>query len=140
MVTLKNGADDLTLTLNEIYESNNNTNEQDFNSRVDFELPFKNRKGNLYFGGRLRNKQKERVNSYDIYTPITTLASGGNNLGSLTFSKQNDRIFLNGDKYVPGNNVIWFVFFEKNYTSQIATHFFKEANIPALSLGVGINS
>ncbi|MCF8300953.1 MAG: TonB-dependent receptor, partial [Haliscomenobacter sp.] len=105
LVTLKNSADDLTLTLNQIYESNNNTNEQDFNSKVDFELPFKNRKGNLYFGGRLRNKQKERVNSYDIYTPITTLASGGNNLGSLTFSKQNDRIFLNGDKYVPGNFV-----------------------------------
>lgn len=105
LVTLKNSADDLTLTLNQIYESNNNTNEQDFNSKVDFELPFKNRKGNLYFGGRLRNKQKERVNSYDIYSPITPLASGGNNLGSLTFSKQNDRIFLNGDKYVPGNFV-----------------------------------
>lgn len=105
LVTLKNSADDLTLTLNQIYESNNNTNEQDFNSKVDFELPFKNRKGNLYFGGRLRNKQKERVNSYDIYSPITPLASGGNNFGSLTFSKQNDRIFLNGDKYVPGNFV-----------------------------------
>lgn len=105
LVTLKNSADDLTLTLNQIYEANNNTNEQDFNSKVDFELPFKNKKGNLYFGGRLRNKQKERINSYDIYTPITTLASGGNNLGSLTFSKQNDRIFLNGDKYVPGNFV-----------------------------------
>jgi hypothetical protein len=105
LVTLKNQADDLTLALNQIYESNNITNEQDFNSKVDFELPFKNKKGNVYFGGRLRNKQKERVNSYDIYTPITTLASGGNNLGSLTFSKQNDRIFLNGDKYAPGNFV-----------------------------------
>jgi len=105
LVTLKNGADDLTLTLNEIYESNNNTNEQDFNSKVDFELPFKNKKGNIYFGGRLRNKQKERINSYDIYAPISPLSSAGNNLGSLTYSKQNNRIFLNGDKYVPGNFV-----------------------------------
>lgn len=105
VVNLKNIDDELTLGLNEIYESNNNTNETDINGRLDFDYPFANNKGKIYFGGRYRGKDKERVNSYDIYEPIEDLAAGGNNLGSLPFSKQDERVFLNGEQYVPGRFV-----------------------------------
>jgi TonB-dependent receptor len=105
LVTLKNSADELTLSLNQIYESNNNTNEKDINGRLDFELPISNNKGKIQFGARYRGKDKERVNTYDIYDPITDLGSGGNTLASLPISRQNERVFLNGEKYVPGNFV-----------------------------------
>jgi len=105
LVTLKNAADELTLSLNEIYESNNNTNETDLNGRLDFELPINNNKGKIQFGGRFRGKEKERVDTYDIYEPITDLGAGGNSLGSLSISAQDERVFLNGDKYKPGRFV-----------------------------------
>lgn len=105
LVTLKNSADELTLSLNEIYESNNNTNEKDINGRLDFELPINDNKGKIQFGARYRGKDKERVNTYDIYDPITDLGSGGNTMANLAISRQNERVFLNGEKYVPGNFV-----------------------------------
>jgi TonB-dependent receptor len=105
LVTLKNSADELTLSLNEIYESNNNTNEKDINGRLDFELPIFSNNGKIQFGARYRGKDKERVNTYDIYDPITDLGSGGNTMANLPVSRQNERIFLNGEKYVPGNFV-----------------------------------
>ena len=105
VVNLKNVADELTLSLNEIYESNNNTKERDVNGRLDFELPFAGKNGKLQFGARYRGKNKERNDTYDIYEPINDLGSGGNNLGSLPNSAQNERVFLNGEKYVPGRFV-----------------------------------
>lgn len=105
LVTLKNSADELTLSLNEIYESNNNTNEKDINGRLDFELPMSTNKGKIQFGARYRGKDKERVNTYDIYDPIADLGSGGNTMANLPVSRQNERVFLNGEKYVPGNFV-----------------------------------
>jgi TonB-dependent receptor len=63
-------------------------------------------KNNLVnFGGRIRSKNKERINSYDIYDPIKNLGTDGNTFGSVPNSAQNDRIFLNGPQYVPGNFV-----------------------------------
>lgn len=105
VVNLKNYDDELTLSLNEIYESNNNTNEQDLNGRLDFELPIANNNGKIYLGARYRGKTKERNNTYDIYDPIQDLSPNGNNLGSLAISRQNEREFLNGDQYVPGRFV-----------------------------------
>jgi len=105
VVNLKNAADELTLNLNELNESNNNTNEQDLNGRLDFELPINNNRGKINFGGRFRGKNKERVDSYDIYEPINDLGTDGNALGGLPFSVQNERIFLNGNQYVPGRFV-----------------------------------
>lgn len=105
LVTLKNSADELTLSLNEIYESNNNTNEKDINGRLDFELPISTNKGKIQFGARYRGKDKERVNTYDIYDPITDLGTGGNTMANLPVSRQNERVLLNGEKYVPGNFV-----------------------------------
>ena len=102
VVSFKNQEDELGIGLNEIYESNNNTFEEDFNTRLDFKLPFAGEKGIIKFGGRLRNKSKQRTDSYDIYEPLQPLAAGGNNLGSLPFSFQTERMFLNGAQYVPG--------------------------------------
>ncbi|MBK9255605.1 MAG: TonB-dependent receptor [Saprospiraceae bacterium] len=105
VVNLKNIDDELTLSLNEIYESNNNTNETDVNGRLDFELPINNNKGKIQFGARYRGKDKERVDSYDVYEPIEDLGTGGNSLGNLPFSVQDERVFLNGGQYKPGRFV-----------------------------------
>ncbi len=105
LVTLKNPADELTLSLNQIYEANNNTNETDMNGRLDFELPISSNKGKIKFGARYRGKDKERVDSYDIYKPLLNLGAEGNTMTSIPVSAQNERIFLNGDKYVPGRFV-----------------------------------
>jgi TonB-dependent receptor len=105
VVTLKNADDELSLGLNEIYESNNNTFERDLNGRLDFELPFATNKGKLQFGARYRGKTKERVNTYDIYEPTVDIGSGGNNLGNLSISAQDEREFLNGTQYKPGRFV-----------------------------------
>lgn len=105
LTTLVNQDSELGLGLNEIYESNNNTFEEDLNGRVDFTLPYAANKGILKFGGRVRSKYKERTDSYDVYDPIEDLGAGGNNLGSLPNSFQNDRVFLNGPQYVPGRFV-----------------------------------
>ena len=105
LTTFANPDSELGLGLNEIYESNNNTFEEDLNGRMDFSLPYAASKGLLKFGGRVRSKYKERTDSYDVYDPIGDLGAGGDNLGSLPFSLQNERIFLNGAKYVPGRFV-----------------------------------
>ncbi|SMD45264.1 TonB-dependent receptor [Aquiflexum balticum DSM 16537] len=105
LTTLVNENDALGLGLNEIYESNNNTFEEDLNGRVDFAMPYSANKGIFKFGGRVRSKYKERTDSYDVYDPLVDLGPGGNNLGSLPNSFQNERVFLNGPQYVPGRFV-----------------------------------
>lgn len=104
LVTLVNPDDELTLGLNQLYERNNRTFEEDFNGRLDFSYPL-SKKGSLQFGGRFRSKNKERINTFDSFKPLQSLGENGNNLGSLTFSSQNERIFLNGPQYVPGRFV-----------------------------------
>jgi len=105
LVTQNNLDSELGLGLNEVYESNNNTTEEDINARLDFSLPFANNKGVLKFGGRLRDKTKQRTDSYDIYDPINDLTAEGNSLGALPNSSQATRVFLNGPQYIPGNFV-----------------------------------
>jgi TonB-dependent receptor len=96
----KNSAN--ALALNEIYEANNFTTESDFNAKVDFTLPLSNKDNKIKFGGRVRNKSKERINTYDIYAPLRNLGASGNTFGQLPSSNQDERIFLNGPQYVPG--------------------------------------
>ncbi|MFD2034797.1 TonB-dependent receptor [Belliella marina] len=105
LTTFANQESELGLGLNEIYESNNHTFEEDLNARLDFSLPYASNHGMLKFGGRLRSKYKNRTDSYDLYDPIGNLGANGNNLGDLPFSFQNDRVFLNGPQYVPGRFV-----------------------------------
>lgn len=94
-----------SLALNEINESNNYTSETDLNAKIDFEVPLANKNNLINFGGRIRTKNKERINSYDIYNPLKNIGTDGNTFGSLPNSPQNDRVFLNGPQYVPGNFV-----------------------------------
>lgn len=69
-------ADDVALGnygLREITEENQFTQEQDFNARVDLELPLLSEgdyKNKLKFGARLRTKSKERENDFFEYAPI----------------------------------------------------------------------
>ena len=101
------------LALNTIYESNNFTSEQDLNAKIDFEIPLTNKNNTINFGGRYRGKNKERINSYDIYSPITPLGGTNNNFGSLPSSKQDQRVFLNGPEYIPGK------FIDKEYLGNL---------------------
>lgn len=101
LTTLVDANDALGLGFNELYEENNNTFEEDFNARLDFSLPFAQNKGVLKFGGRLRTKNKERNNTYDEYSPQTSLTPEGDDFGNLPLSSQNTRTFLNGDQYAP---------------------------------------
>jgi TonB-dependent receptor len=105
VVTLVDQKSASSLALNQIYESNNFTSEKDFNAKIDFEIPLINKNNLINFGGRIRTKNKERVNSYDIYAPVKNIGTDGNTFGSLPNSPQNERIFLNGAQYVPGNFV-----------------------------------
>lgn len=103
LATFVNPEERLDLELNDLFEENNTTFEEDLNARLDFSLPIAQNKGILKFGGRLRSKNKERTNSYDAYEPLQDLTAGGNNFGSLPFDTQNERTFLNGSQYIPGN-------------------------------------
>ncbi|ERM84182.1 hypothetical protein P872_15475 [Rhodonellum psychrophilum GCM71 = DSM 17998] len=105
LTTFVNQESELGLGLNEISESNNNTFEEDLNARLDFSLPFAGNKGMFKFGGRLRNKNKQRRDSYDVYDPLGSLGADGNRLGDLPFGIQNERLFLNGSQYAPGRFV-----------------------------------
>lgn len=103
LVTLANSTVTTNLALNQIYESNNFTQENDHNARVDFQLPVN--RSHWKWGGRVRVKEKSRVNSYDIYAPIGNVGNGGNRFGQFTTETQNDRIFINGAQYIPGSFV-----------------------------------
>lgn len=105
VVSLVDPKSSAALALNEIYEANDFTSETDLNAKIDFEIPMANKNNLVNFGGRIRSKNKERINSYDIYDPIKNLGTDGNTFGSVPNSAQNDRIFLNGPQYVPGNFV-----------------------------------
>jgi TonB-dependent receptor len=101
------------LALNTIYESNNFTSERDFNAKIDFQIPMANKSNMMSFGGRYRGKNKDRINTYDIYTPIAPLGGVNNNFGSLPSSKQDERVFLNGPEYVSGK------FIDKEYLGKL---------------------
>lgn len=101
IATFVNIDDELGIGLNEIFENNNTTFEEDLNGRLDFSYPFSD-KGSIDFGGRVRSKVKERINTFDDYSPIQDLSPNGNSFGNLPFSQQDERIFLNGAQYVPG--------------------------------------
>ncbi|MEY3324717.1 MAG: hypothetical protein RLZ11_1031 [Bacteroidota bacterium] len=54
--------------------------EEDFNGKLNFQLPFtfiKEQKGSLRFGARIRAKVKERDNIFYSYKPRTTISSLG---------------------------------------------------------------
>jgi TonB-dependent receptor len=110
--------------LKEITAENQYTDEKDINGRFDFNIPlaegkFKNV---LNFGGRYRNKQKERKNDFFEYSPMDEDGFNDNTFSNLT-DKSKDN-FLAGD-YAAGH------FVSETYLGELAlndaTQFEKEA-------------
>lgn len=95
---LANRADNLALGLNEITENYNYTEDQDFNGRLDFRMPYSNT-GALKFGGRFRIKDKYRDNNFFEYEP---LAGNFDKLGDVPNRDESDPGFLPGDQYQIG--------------------------------------
>ncbi len=104
LATFVNPDDELSISLNQLYELNNTTFEEDLNARLDFSYPISD-KGSIEFGARLRSKVKERIDTFDEYEAINGLTPDGNLIGNLPNSFQNERVFLNGSQYVPGRFV-----------------------------------
>ncbi len=95
---LINRMNNRNLGLNEITENYNYTEDQDFNGRLDFSLPYNNN-GLLKFGGRFRIKDKFRDNNFFEYEP---LSGGFGQLGDVPFFDESNPGFLAGSQYQIG--------------------------------------
>lgn len=83
-------------TLHELTEEEQNTEEEDFNARLDLLLPLVNSgeyKNSVKFGARMRNKDKMRENNFFSYEPL----SGFENLASVPNSDYSNDNFRAGD-------------------------------------------
>jgi TonB-dependent receptor len=96
---LSNRADNRNIEFHELTENYNYTEDQDFNGRLDFQLPYGGKGSALKFGGRFRIKDKFRDNNFFEYEP----ASGFDNLGAVPNSDQSDAGFLAGSQYQIGS-------------------------------------
>jgi TonB-dependent receptor len=92
-------ADLSNYSLHELTEENGNTSDQDVNARLDFELPIIQGKNQsfLKFGGRTRNKLKERNNDFFEYDFINNEPS----MGDLANGNLYD--FDRADNFQPGD-------------------------------------
>ena len=97
---LMNRADNLNIGLHEISEEFQDTYDEDFNARVDFQLPVSD-KALLKFGGRLRTKNKVRTNAFFTYEPVDENAFGATLLDVPTFDYTNPD-YLAGSQYRAG--------------------------------------
>jgi TonB-dependent receptor len=92
--------------LNELSEEFQSQYEEDFNAKLNVELPatiIKKQKGSLKVGARLRGKTKVRDNSFFSYSPIGANAANYANITLLQLSDQTPSKFYPGSKYVVGN-------------------------------------
>jgi TonB-dependent receptor len=94
-----NDADLSNYSLHELTEENQNTSDQDVNARLDFELPIIKGKNQsfLKFGGRSRNKLKERNNDFFEYEFLNNEPS----MGDLANGNLTD--FDRADNFQPGD-------------------------------------
>lgn len=92
--------------LNELSEQYQNQFEEDFNAKLNFELPSSILKGQLKWGFRLRAKTKVRANNFFSYEPVGTNATGFANISLLGLSDQSVSNFYPGTKYVVGQFVM----------------------------------
>jgi len=91
--------------LKEITESNQYTDEKDFNAFVNFKLPinfFNTNDGFIKFGGRSKVKNKGRENNFFEYAPLN---SAFDDLTVLPLLDQTDSDYLAGSKYAAGEFV-----------------------------------
>jgi TonB-dependent receptor len=103
LAVLANPSDNLGIGLNEISEQFGNTTDEDFNSRIDFQLPV-SQKAIVKFGARLRTKSKDRNNSFLFYAPVDEDAFGAE-LGDLPNTDLSDPDYLAGGQYRVGRFV-----------------------------------
>jgi TonB-dependent receptor len=96
-------------TLSELTEEFQVQYEEDWNSRINAEIPvnfIKGKKGSLKFGVRLRAKSKVRENDFYTYAPTSGNASNFANLTTTTLvNKTNPDLSYNGVTYIAGNFV-----------------------------------
>lgn len=90
--------------LDELTEEQQDTEEEDINAFVNFELPLHlfGDQGSLQFGLRTRLKSKVRENSFKEYTPMT---NGYEFLDQVETHSYSDPDFLAGEKYQVGSFV-----------------------------------
>lgn len=94
--------------LNELTNQFQDQFEEDLNAKLKFELPvtlIQNRKGQLYFGGRLRSKTKERNNTFYSYEPIGANEDNYANISLLPLKDRTSSSFYPGSKFVAGQFV-----------------------------------
>ena len=88
-----------SLPLNEITEERQFTFEEDFNGRLDIQLPFSERVI-MKAGGRYRNKFKKRDNSFFEFEPVN--AADFDPMNSVPVSDISKSDYLAGDQYQAG--------------------------------------
>jgi len=86
--------------LDELTDETQFTKDEDFNARVDLELPLDifGNGGTIKFGGRLRSKDKERGNTFAEYSPI----NGFETLADVTRTDFTNPDYLAGSQYAAG--------------------------------------
>lgn len=82
-------------SLREITEENQNTTDTDLNGRLDIEIPLieGEYKNSIKFGGRYRQKDKDRNNNFYEYEPV----AGFGNMGELGVEDKTVSDYLAGD-------------------------------------------
>lgn len=99
-INLQNPADNLNIGFHEISENHDYTEDEDFNARLDFQLPVSN-KSFVKFGGRLRTKNKLRDNVFYSYEPLDEDAFGAT-LGDIPIEDYTNPDYLAGSQYRVG--------------------------------------
>lgn len=91
--------------LNELTEEFQDQFEEDFNAKLNFQLPasfVKGQKGSFKFGARIRSKTKVRNNSFYSYAPTTANRPFWANIDLLPMSDQTDAGYYAGSKFKAG--------------------------------------
>ncbi|PWV53601.1 TonB-dependent receptor [Chitinophaga sp. S165] len=100
-----NTLTDQDFSFKSLTENNDHTRENELGFKLNLRFPFSvvpNQKGRLRVGGRLRLKDKERLNNFFEYEPTTEFG----NLAEVSNIKINGKGYQPGEKYNPGTFVI----------------------------------
>lgn len=105
MFNMLNTEDLSKYNLKEISDSHNNTHESEMTGKINFRIPLSyipDQKGRLRLGARVRMKDKERINGYNIYESI---GSQYNTLDQMNIVNWDGKGWSPSEKYVPGRFV-----------------------------------
>lgn len=96
-------------SLDELTENTDKTSEDELGMRLNFRLPFSvvsGQKGRLRFGGRLRLKSKERLNTFKEYSPLN---------GNMDDLSQVPHEYFDGKNWNPSNKYVPGTFTDRKY-------------------------